>query len=157
MGVVDNIRKTFKLTTGTASTLFTIFTNPFVWIIIIVIFLPLDVINYIILFIVNGFIMFANVIIYIGMLLVYAIVNLIIAGLNVLIAMINSISFTIPLPEPFDDIDIEFPDLGTIGFLDFPDFGVIPYYDVEDVRIFSGGTILLIWILEQFGLSFPIG
>jgi len=133
----------------------TIITNPYFWIIIGVIFFPLNLLNYLILFVVNGLILLGNVIIFVAFLIVYLIIGLVVILLNVIINIFNGLSFTIPMPSPFDDITINLPNLPLLGMPSFPAFGVIPYVDIEDVRVFETNKILLLWIFELIGVSFP--
>jgi hypothetical protein len=155
MGVVKNITDSAKIATSATGTAFTILTNPFFWIILGILFFPLDIINYAILVIVNTIILVANILLFAIQLLIFAIFAVGVMLINVVIGLVNSISFTIPLPDPFDDIEINLPDLPFLSMPSFPSFGVIPYSGIDDVRLFDSGGILLLKILDFFNISFP--
>lgn len=141
------------LTAKGSSTFLTIFTNPYVWIIIGIMFLPLDILNYIILMVVNFIITLGNLLIFIFQIIIYGILNIAGALINVPIEWFNDLTIHIPVI----DVDISLPDLPTIPSIDFPAWGAIPICGIEDVRIFKTGTILILYILELVGIDFPFG
>lgn len=154
--ITKNIANTGKLAVSGTSTTLGILTNPFVWVFIIILFFPLNLINYIVLYVVNGVVMFANLIIFVAMALIVLIVNVGVFLINIIISIFNDFSISIPIPG-IEDPEINFPNLPLFGSIPFPTFGMIPYYEIEEVRIFTKSTILILWILELIGIDFPFG
>lgn len=151
MGIVDNVQNTAKLTTSGSGAFFTIITNPFFILAVGILFFPLDIVNYIVLLIVNFFIALANLLIFLVMIILWGLLNSVSVLINIPINIFNDFSITIPVI----DVEIDFPNLPTIPTIGFPTFIVIPFRGVEDVRIFEANSILILMILEFFGISFP--
>ena len=153
--ITKNIANTGKLAVSGTSTALAILTNPFVWIFVIGLFFPLDMLNYLILFVVNFTIVMGNVLIFVAQIILYSIINLAGMLINIPIQWFNDLSITIPFPG--DDIELSLPNLPLIPSVAYPPFGAIPTYSIEDVRIFEPGTCLILYILDLLGVNYPWG
>jgi hypothetical protein len=147
--ITKNIANTGKLAVSGTSTILGIITNPFFWILLGILFFPLDILNYLALAVVNIIILFVNLVAYIFMIIIFAIINLAGSVVNLMIDWFNDLSIEV------GGIDIGLPNLPNIPTLTFPTFGIVPYRDIEDVRIFEESKILILYILELLGISFP--
>jgi len=151
--LAKNVKSTATLTVKGGSTFLTVITNPWFWVFIGLLFFPLNIFNYIVLFIVNGLIMIGNIFIFIAQLIIFLILNGIIIFINFLIDMVNAIKFSIHIPWPVDeDIDFGFPDMPHLSYLTFPSFGIIPYLDINQTTILPN-KVLLLWFFELMGIS----
>jgi len=150
MPVVKNIRQTATIGFKLSGVLLTLFTNPLFWVIVIVPFFPLNLLNYFILFVVNLIIVLANILIFAVQILLYGIINLIGALVNIPLAWFNNLSINIPGIG-----SIPLPNLPLIPSIAYPPFGAVPPYTISDVDFFPKKTLLM-WIFEQFGISMPI-
>ena len=147
---ITNVGKTTIKATGG---FLTFITNYYVFIIIAVIFFPMNIANFIILFVVNAIITLANIVLFLAYLLIWIIMSIVVVLINVIISIFNNFSITIPIPA-VPDPTINFPDLPTLGYPTFPTLGVIPYMALSDVSIFPN-KVLLFYILDLLGISWP--
>lgn len=149
--LVKNATDTVSLAGKIISFLLTVLTNPVTWLIIIIVFFPFTILNYISLYFVNIIISFFNLVIYGLNLGIEFIWGAIVSVLNIFINILNGLSYTINLPaglpnitiDPFNFSLISPPGPNTISY--------IPYKTFSQVEWLDDDQYLLKQIIEWLG------
>lgn len=153
--LAKNVQSTASVVGKAGSGFLTVFTNPYVWIVIGILFFPMNIFNYFILYVGNFFILVGNIFLFGFHLLLYGLLNFIGEGINsFIIEPFNNFSITIPIPG-LPDPTVNFPDLPLIPTISFPSFGHINYYDISKASFFPS-KLLLFWIFDLIGISLPL-